>query len=143
MGLALTLHVSPEVLTQDGISQAVLAVLARDPYGGRVSGVEIGRNIAVAAYLQDFGRLSARTLTTDNEGRASVVYTAPEPVLGVDGQTVVTLVMTPLTGDARAQMPRAVDIGWCRCFPRADVLPPEDFDRKSGVRAARVSDADA
>ena len=118
LGLALTLQASPEVLTQDGISQAVVSVLARDPYGRPLSAVEMRADIAVGGVLQDFGRLSARSLTTGRDGRASVVYTAPEPVLGVSQHTVITLVITPLTGDARAQMPRAVDI---RLVP---LLPP-------------------
>jgi hypothetical protein len=38
------------------------------------------------------------------------MYTAPEPLLGDTRHTFITIVITPLTGDARAQVPRTVDI---------------------------------
>ena len=38
------------------------------------------------------------------------VYTSPEPVIGDTRQTFVTIVFTASTGDARAQVPRTVDI---------------------------------
>jgi hypothetical protein len=64
----------------------------------------------VDGLLQDLGRLSARNLTTDRDGRTSLMYTAPEPLLGDTRHTLITIVITPLTGDARAQVPRTVDI---------------------------------
>ena len=64
----------------------------------------------VDGLLQDLGRLSARNLTTDSEGRTSLVYTSPEPLLGDTRHTFITIVITASTGDARAQVPRTVDI---------------------------------
>lgn len=110
LGLSLTLQASPDVLTRDGTSSAFVAVLARDAYGGPIAILSLRADIMVDGMLQDLGRLSARNLTTDREGRTSLVYTSPEPVIGDTRQTFVTIVFTASTGDARAQLPRTVDI---------------------------------
>jgi hypothetical protein len=105
-----TLHASPDVLTRDGTSRAVIAILARDGYGAPMAALGLRADIIVNGLLQDLGRLSARTLTTDREGRTSVVYTSPEPLIGDTRHIFITIVITPSTGDARAQVPRTVDI---------------------------------
>jgi hypothetical protein len=110
LGIALTLQASPDVLTQDGASQSVVSVFARDASARPATAVDLRADMSVNGVVQDFGRLSARSLTTGSDGRTAVVYTAPEPVVGVNAQTVVTLVITPSTGDARSQVPRSVDI---------------------------------
>ena len=110
LGIALTLHASPDVLIQDGASQSVVSVFARDASARPAVALDLRADIAVDGVLQDFGRLSARSLTTGIDGRTAVVYTAPEPVLGVSARTMVTLMITPSTGDARSQVPRSVDI---------------------------------
>ena len=110
LGVSVTLHASPDVLTRDGTSRAVIGVVARDAYGAPMASLGLRADLIVDGLLQDLGRLSTRTLTTDNEGRASVVYTSPEPLLGDTRHTFITIVITASTGDARAQMPRTVDI---------------------------------
>jgi hypothetical protein len=110
LGLSVTLQASPDVLTRDGTSSAVVAVLARDAHGGPVEALNLRADIMVDGLLQDLGRLSARNVTTDHEGRTSLAYTSPEPLLGDTRQTFITIVFTASTGDARAQVPRTVDI---------------------------------
>jgi hypothetical protein len=110
LGVSVTLHASPDVLTRDGTSRAVIAVLARDGFGAPLAALGLRADIIVDGLLQDLGRLSDRNLTTDAEGRTSVVYTAPEPLIGDTRHTFITIVITPSTGDARAQVPRTVDI---------------------------------
>jgi hypothetical protein len=110
LGVSVTLHASPDVLTRDGTSRAVISVVARDAYGAPMPSLGLRADLIVQELLQDLGRLSTRTLTTDTEGRASVVYTSPEPLLGDTRHTFITIVITASTGDARAQMPRTVDI---------------------------------
>jgi hypothetical protein len=87
-----------------------LQVFARDASARPAAAVGLRADIAVNGVRQDFGRLSARTLTTGSDGRTAVVYTAPEAGVDVSAQTMVTLVITPSTGDARSQVPRSVDI---------------------------------
>jgi hypothetical protein len=110
LAIALTLQASPDVLVQDGASQSVVSVFARDASARPAAAVGLRADIAVNGVRQDFGRLSARTLTTGSDGRTAVVYTAPEAGVDVSAQTMVTLVITPSTGDARSQVPRSVDI---------------------------------
>src|SRR4051794_3589786 len=103
LGLAIALHASPDVLPWDGTSQALVTIVARDAYARPVAALDVGAEVMVDGVRQEFGRLSARSLTTNDEGRTSVGYTAPEPVDGDTRQTIVTIVITPSTGDARAQ----------------------------------------
>jgi hypothetical protein len=110
LGLALTLQATPEVITQDGTSQSMVTVVARDAYARPIAALAVRADIAVQGVLQDFGRLSGRNVTTASDGRASLAYIAPEPVAGITAQTTITIVVTPLTGDARSQVPRTVDI---------------------------------
>jgi hypothetical protein len=110
LGLSVTLQASPDVLTRDGTSRAVISVFARDGYGAPMASLGLRADLMVDGLLQDLGRLSARNLTTDIEGRTSVVYTSPEPLIGATGHTFITVVVTASTDDARAQMPRTVDI---------------------------------
>jgi len=110
LGLAIALHATPDVLPWDGTSQTVVTILARDAYARPVAALDVGADVMVDGVLQDFGRLSARSLTTNGEGRTSVAYTAPEPVPGDTRQTIVTIVITPSTGDARAHVAHTVDI---------------------------------
>jgi hypothetical protein len=110
LGLSVTLHASPDVLTRDGTSRAVVAVVTRDAYGAPLPALGLRADIMVDGLLQDLGRLSARNLTTDRDGRTSLMYIAPEPLLGDSRHTFITIVITALTGDARAQVPRTVDI---------------------------------
>jgi hypothetical protein len=110
LGLAIALHAAPDVLPWDGRSQAVVTIVARDAYARPVAALDVGAEVMVEGVRQEFGRLSARSLTTNDEGRTSVAYTAPEPVADDTRQTIVTIVITPSTGDARAQVAHTVDI---------------------------------
>ena len=121
LAVSVTLHASPDVVTRDGTSRAIIAVLARDTYGAPIPELGMRADIMVDGLLQDLGRLSARSLTTDAEGRTAVLYTSPEPLLGDTRHTFITIVITPSTGDARTQVPRTVDI---RLVP-PDVDEPE------------------
>jgi hypothetical protein len=110
LGLAIALHATPDVLPWDGMSAAVVTILARDAYARPVAALGLTAETMVDGVVQEFGWLSARSLTTDNEGGASVTYRAPESVLGDTRQSIVTVVITASTGDARAEVAHTVDI---------------------------------
>src|SRR5512134_193573 len=110
LALSLGVNASPEVLTQDGTSQSIVTVTARDAAARPAGGVAARADILVDGVPREFGRLSMRDFTTGPDGRAAVVYTAPAPVDGVAAETVVTVAITPATGDARSHVPRTVDI---------------------------------
>src|SRR5215212_8798079 len=103
LGLAISLQATPDVLVRDGLSQAIVAIMVRDAYARPVAALDLRADIMVNGVVQDFGRLSARSLTTASDGQACVVYIAPVMVLGAPGQSVITIVITPSSGDARAQ----------------------------------------
>ncbi|MBI3265396.1 MAG: PKD domain-containing protein, partial [Acidobacteria bacterium] len=122
LGLSLTITANPDVLTQDGFSQSLVTVEAKDPSGRPVSNVVLRAEILVGNTAADFGQLSARTIITGNDGKALVTYTAPPaPAEAVDNFTIVTLLVTPTGTDFRNAVSRQVDI---RLVPRGVILPP-------------------
>lgn len=124
--LALSIAVSavPDVLTQDGASQSQIQVFARDANGQPVRNIPLRAEIQVGGVVQDFGSLSARTIVTGNDGRASLVYTAPlAPVPAVDTNTRVTIAVTPIGSDFANALPRFVEI---RLVPPGVILPPNN-----------------
>ena len=121
-GLSLATSVTPDVLDQDGLSQAVLEVVTRGPDGRPVGSIPLRVEINVNGTAQDFGRLSNKTPVTGSDGVARVTYTAPPaPQEAVDNFTVVTLVVTPVSGDFHGSNPRFVQM---RLVPKGVVMPP-------------------
>lgn len=128
-GLSVRTSVSPMVLDQDGLSQAVVEMVTTGPDGRPVGSIPLRVEIRVGGTIVDFGRLSNRTPVTGSDGVARVTYTAPPaPPESVDNYTVVTIVVTPATTDFHAANERYVEI---RLVPRGVLLPP------NGVPVAR------
>ncbi len=109
-GTSLTLTASPDILSQDGHSTSVITILARDANGQPLRNLSLRTEISVNSVITDFGQLSQKNIATGGDGRASVVYTAPQPIDNIEHQTVVSILVTPLTSDARGDVPRVVDI---------------------------------
>lgn len=121
LGTSIALQARPDVLAQDGQSRAEISVQARDENGQMLRRrLDVRADISVNGVVQDFGRLSAKNLQIEN-GQATLFYTAPAAVDGVDRQTVVTIVVTPAVGDARGAVSRTVDI---RLVPPGVITPP-------------------
>ena len=78
LGTAITIGVTPDVLSQDGASQSVVTITARDANGQPLRNASMRAEITVNGIVTDFGSLSARNVVTDSTGRATVIYTAPE-----------------------------------------------------------------
>lgn len=109
-GTSVVLTASPDVLPQDGKSQSQVVILARDANGQPLRNLSLRADITVGGTVTDFGTLSQKAISTGSDGRATVVYTAPAPVDNIDRQSMVTISVTPLTGDARGNEPRTIDI---------------------------------
>jgi PKD repeat protein len=79
---------------------------------------------SVNGTVQDFGRLSARTVVTGTDGRATAVYTAPSssPLQGGSG-ILVTIVATPNGTNAQGLVVRTADL---RLVPPGVILPPAE-----------------
>jgi len=130
LGTSLVITASPDTVSQDGASQSLVQIQVSDSNGQPKRNVGLRVEIAVDGARTDYGRLSARTVVTDQAGRASVVYTAPPPVLGFQQDVVVQILATPTEGDFGNATARVANI---RVVPTG-VLPPPvspiqpDFD---------------
>lgn len=122
MGVALNVRVTPDIITQDGRSEATLSVHALDAGTRPIPNLMLRVDIAVSGFPVDFGQLSSRTMFTDANGRASVKYVSPPsppPTAGA-GDTRVSLVVTPVgttagdpntgPGDFGNATPRKVEV---------------------------------
>ena len=112
MALSLAVTVTPDIITQDGKSEATVSVLALDAAGRPVSGLSLRVDIAVGGSAVDFGALVTRTLFTDNSGRASTKYIAPAAPPAASGadDVVVQLRVTPIGNNFANTSSRTVDL---------------------------------
>jgi PKD repeat protein len=123
LSTSITITVSPDVVTQDGTSQSLVQITARDSNGQPLRNLPLRAEIAVNGVLVDFGTLSARSLVTDAAGRASVTFTAPPPAGGPAPATDVQIVVTPLGSDFANATPRFVTI---HVVPGGTTVPPRN-----------------
>lgn len=120
--LSLQISVNPDTLRQDGASQAQITILARDANAQPQRNVAVRLDILAGGALFDFGQLSARNVVTGNDGRASVLYTAPPaPAAPVDDFTIISILAAPVGTDYAGQTFRSADI---RLVPPGIILPP-------------------
>jgi PKD repeat protein len=100
LGTNVSITVSPDVLSQDGLSQSLVTITALNNLGQPAANVQVRADIAVGGVLTDFGRLSAKSLVTDSSGRATTTYTAPPaPLVVVGNGTKVDIDVTPIDGN--------------------------------------------
>ena len=79
LGTSIVIQVSPDVLAQDGTSQSLVTITARDANGQPKGSLGLRADVVVNGTIVEgtLGTLSARTVTTDANGRATLTYTAP------------------------------------------------------------------
>jgi PKD repeat protein len=132
-GLALSLSVtaSPETINQDGASQSRITISAIGPDGKAKASLPIRLDMALDGVAQDFGTLSARSVVTNTDGKAFVVYTAPpSPVGGITGTcynvpgTCVDIVATASESGSGTFVTAAPVSGTIRLVPPGVILPP-------------------
>jgi PKD repeat protein len=122
-GQAISVSVSPDVLTQDGASQSLVTVTARDANGGPIRNLSLRGEIVVGGVSADFGSLSARNVVTGADGRAAFVYTAPPAAMvAVDEFTIVNIFVTPIGTNFDNSSSRSASI---RLVPPGMVIPPD------------------
>ena len=126
-GQAITVSVTPDVITQDGASSSVVTVTARGPNGSPLPNLTLRAEILVNGVSTDFGRLSARNVVTDGNGRATIVYTAPGTPIGavVESYSLVNIAVTPVGTDFGNATTRLTTV---RLVPPPGtiVVPPAD-----------------
>jgi PKD repeat protein len=136
LGTAIVVTVSPDVLVQDGASQSLIQITARDSNGQPMRNASLRVEVAVDGAIADFGSLSARNVVTDANGRASVVYTAPPaPVFAIVTDTIIEVLVTPAGTDFGNALPRSVKI---RLTPPGNVGQPESPFRPDFVAPGAV-----
>lgn len=124
LGLSVQVRVSPDILGQDGQSQASIEITARGPDSRPIGSLPLRVETEVAGVLADYGRLSTRSVVTGSDGIARLTYTAPPPLAEpVDNFTVVLLKVTPINGDYANAVERTAEI---RIVPPGNgvILPP-------------------
>jgi PKD repeat protein len=119
MSLSLALSANPDVLSLDGASQTQITIEARDHNGQPAANVPLRIEIMADGQRVDYGTISARTLVTGSNGRATLTYTAP-PLVGSDIPTLDILVTPTGTGDASSHISRTVNI---RLVPPGIIIP--------------------
>jgi chitodextrinase len=124
LGTGVSVTVTPDILTQDGGSQSLVTVSAFDQNGKPLRNLSLRSEIVVGGVVADFGTLSARSIVTGSDGRATLVYTAPAAPAGpaVDNGTTVSISVTPLGTDFANSFPRIATI---RLVPPNVVVPPD------------------
>lgn len=121
-GTSIGVQVSPDVLAQDGSSQSLVTITARDSNGQPLRSLSLRAEISVGGVASDFGSLSARNVVTDGSGKATLIYTAPAaPAFAVDSGTVVQIEVTPIGTDFGNSTSRVASI---RLVPPSVVIPP-------------------
>jgi PKD repeat protein len=117
--------VSPDVLPQDGASQSFVTITARDANAQPIRNLTLRTETRVGGTPVDFGTLSARSVVTGSDGKATLVYTAPpSPAISPDAFLVVDIVVTPFGTDFNNSSQRSAGI---RLVPQGTVIPPGDL----------------
>lgn len=125
LGTSIAVAVTPDVLAQDGSSQSLVTVTARDANGQLLRSVPLRAEITVNGIITDFGTLSARNVVTDANGRASFTYTAPAPpAVSIDNGTMVQILVVPSGSDFGNATARFASI---RLVPPGVVGAPNDL----------------
>lgn len=121
-GLSLDATASPDHLTQNGSSQAVITVFARDAANQPVRGLSIHADLFVDGLNADFGTLSSRNASTGNDGRATFAYlTPPADPPSVETDHIVTVAFTAVGTNYANAAPRFVSL---RLMRPGVILPP-------------------
>ena len=122
-GTSISVAVTPDLLTQDGASQSVVTVTARDANGQPSRNLPLRAEIHVGGTIADFGSLSARSVVTGADGRATFVYTAPPAAAAaVDTFTIVDIAIVPIGYDFANSVTRIASV---RLVPPGIVIPPD------------------
>lgn len=122
LSLALNVSATPDILPEDGVSQSIIKIVARGPDGEPLANVPLRIDTVVGSTIIDTGILSARNVTTNANGEASVIFTAPDaPLTGVDTGTVVQISVRQIGSDFGSTIGTGVSI---RLVPETTLTTP-------------------
>jgi PKD repeat protein len=111
LGTSLAITASPDLIVRDGVTQSVITVTARDANSQPIRNLTLRMDVVVGDVLGDLGTLSARTISTGNDGRATITYTAPPAAaLGVPNEATIKIFATPVGTDFANTVASSVSI---------------------------------
>lgn len=111
MSTAIVVTASPDLMARDGAAQSVITVTARDANAQPIRNLALRLDLAINGSLADLGTLSSRTVSTDANGRASAIYTAPPPApVGAPATTTIQVYAVPIGTDYANTVATAVSI---------------------------------
>ncbi|MEI6667230.1 MAG: PKD domain-containing protein [Acidobacteriota bacterium] len=111
LSTSITISASPDVLTQDGASQAQIAVLARDARSLPIANLAVHLDVSAGSSVADAGSLSTSQVVTGADGRATAVYTAPRAPQTTAGLLGAVLILaTPVGTNASSTIARSITI---------------------------------
>ena len=98
LALSITIEALPNRVTRNGVDRSTIVVTARDSQGSPAPSVQLRVDSIVLEVVQDFGTVSAHTIFSGTDGRATTVYTtSPAPPAGVSQLTdLITIRVTPV-----------------------------------------------
>lgn len=115
LGLSLAVSATPDIITQDGQSQATIEAVARDASGQPLPGLTLRVETYVGSTPVDLGVLSSKVISTGGDGRAATAYRAPAaPPPTQSDDTVVTIRVTPVGTNYAGSVSRQVDLRLAR-----------------------------
>jgi PKD repeat protein len=110
-GLSISVSASPDLMSRDGSAQSTVTVVARDANSQPVRNLALRLDVTVGGVLGDLGTLSSRNISTNTEGRASVIYTAPPPApFGAPNEATIQIFATPIGTDFSNSISTGVSI---------------------------------
>lgn len=123
LGLSLEVTVSPDIITQDGVSVATVTVKARDANGQpRKEPLTVRAETYVGGTPVDFGVLSTKVANIDANGEARFTYRAPaQPPATQPSDTTVTIVVTPVGANYAGTVTRQAELRLAR---PGVIIPP-------------------
>jgi PKD repeat protein len=121
-GTSVAVQATPDVLQLDGASQSVVVVTVRDSAGQPLRNVPLRADIVVGGQIVDFGSLSSKSVVTNGDGRATIVYTAPASA--GESEAIIDIAVTPVGGNYQNAIPRSASI---RLVPTGIRIPPSDM----------------
>jgi len=131
LGLSIGVTATPDIITQDGQSQATIAVTARDASSQPISGVTLRAEIYVGGTPVDFGTLSTKIMSTGSDGRATFTYRAPAaPPPTAESDNLVQILVTPVGSNYAGSYQRDVFIRLAR---PGIIIPPGDGPKASFI----------
>jgi PKD repeat protein len=113
MGLSISVSVTPDIITQDGQSEATVSVLVLDASNRPVVGLSMRVDTSVRGSVIDtFGQLVSRNISTDSSGRASVRYISPPapPANANATDEIVTFHVRPIGSSFGTETARTVQL---------------------------------